>query len=330
MHGRICSRVPIGYGHRMRIAVLDDYQGVAASLADWASLPGDVEFFGESPHAHAALVERLKPFDVIVAMRERTPFPRRLLESLENLELLVTTGMRNASIDVAAAQQLGINVSGTPSPGHATAELTFAMILALARGLVNESASVVSGGWQVGLGSDVRGTTLGLVGLGRLGSQLAGFGLSFGMEVIAWSENLSGESAEAHGVERVEKGELFSRSDFVSIHLRLSERTRHLVGARELAAMKRTAYLINTSRGPIVDEGALLEAVRSGSIAGAGVDTFSVEPLPTDHPFRSEPRILATPHIGYVTRQTYEIFYAGAIEAIAAWAAGTPIRVLEP
>ncbi len=314
----------------MRIAVLDDYQDVARSMADWSTLPGEVDFYGASPTEPSALIARLDPYDALVAMRERTPFSAALLEALPNLRLLVTTGMRNAAIDVAAAHRLGITVSGTPSPGHATAELTFAIILALARGLVDQAVSVADGGWQVGLGSDLRGATLGLLGLGRLGAQVAAMGQAFGMEVVAWSENLTAERSAAHGVELVGKHDLFTRADFVSIHLRLSERTQGLVGVAELAQMRPSAYLVNTSRGPIVDETALLDAVRTGVIAGAGLDVYSAEPLPAEHPFRSEPRILTTPHIGYVTRETYAVFYAGAVEAIAAWAAGTPIRELSP
>lgn len=312
----------------MRIAVLDDYQHVAESLADWSSLEAQVDFLTEAIPNRASLVDRLGAYDVIVAMRERTPFPAELLERLSQLRLLVTTGMRNTAIDLEAARRLGIVVSGTPSPGHATAELTMALMLALARGLVRETSSVAAGGWQVSLGTDLRGATLGLVGLGRLGGQVADLGRAFGMNVIAWSENLTPDVAAEHGATRVQKDELFRLSDFVSIHLKLSDRTRGLVGVAELGVMKPSAFFINTSRGPIVDEDALLAAVTSRTIAGAAVDVFDVEPLPPDHPFRSEPRIIATPHIGYVTRQTYEVFYPGAVEDIAAWAAGSPIRVL--
>ncbi len=314
----------------MRIAVLDDYQQVAESLADWSSLGAQVEFFAQSFSDRAALVDRAQRFDVIVAMRERTPFPANVFPLLPQLRLLVTTGMRNPAIDLEAAREQNVVVCGTPSPGHATAELAMALMLALARGLVSESASVASGGWQVTVGTDLHGAVLGVVGLGRLGAHVARLGQAFGMDVVAWSENLTRDVAAEHGAALVEKNELFRRSDFVSIHLKLSERTRGLVGGAELSAMKRTAYLVNTSRGPIVDERALLAAVRSGTIAGAALDVFDVEPLPPDHPFRTEPGIIATPHIGYVTRQTYEVFYPAAVEDIAAWAAGSPIRVLNP
>lgn len=317
-------------GMAIRVAVLDDYQRVAAGLADWDGLDADVTFFHDTLTDRAALVERLAGCNAIVGMRERTPFPGDLLESLPDLQLLITTGMRNASFDVAAAAELGITVCGTESPGHATAELTFALIQALARRLIGEVESVRSGGWQVELGSDLRGATLGLIGLGRLGSQVARFGRAFGMQVIAWSENLTAERAEEVGVTLVGHDDLLARADFVSIHLRLSERTRRLIGADQLSLMKRSAYLINTSRSAIVDSGALLAAVRTGRIAGAALDVFDTEPLTLDDPLRGEPRIITTPHIGYVTRQTYEVFYPQAVEAIAAWQAGAPIRVIEP
>lgn len=314
---------------RTRVAVLDDYQAIAASCADWDSLDCDVTFFTEHLGEEEAVAAALSGFDVIVAMRERTPFPASLLGSLGGLGLLVTTGMRNAAIDVAAATGRGITVCGTRSPGHATAELAFGLIQMLARGLHREIGSVEAGGWQAGLGRDLRGATLGVIGLGRLGSQVARFGLAFGMDVVAWSENLTDERAAEVGVRRVSKGELLESSDFVTIHLRLSDRTRGLIGAEELASMKAGSYLVNTSRGPIVDEDALLEAGRRGPIAGAAVDVFDTEPLPVDHPYRNEPRILTTPHIGYVTRETYEIFYGDAVEDIAAWLRGEPVRRID-
>lgn len=314
----------------LSIAVLDDYQRVAAASADWNRLGLPVRPFHDHLDERSALVERLEPFGVIVAMRERTPFPRSLLQSLPNLRLLVTTGMRNASIDLTAAAERGITVCGTCSPAHAAAELAFALIQMLARGLLGEVRSVRSGGWQVGLGTDLRGAVLGVLGLGRLGSQAARFGISFGMEVITWSQNLDTDHARKVGVQPVERSILFSNSDFLTVHLRLSGRTRGLIGVRELELMKSSAYLINTSRGPIVDEGALLHAVRSGSIAGAALDVFNEEPLPPEHPFRSEPRIVATPHIGYVTRDTYSVFYGDAVEDIEAWLSGTPVRLIAP
>lgn len=313
---------------RTKVAVLDDYQAVAASCADWPSLGCDVTFFDRHFAGPAEVAAVLRDYEVIVAMRERTPFGRDLLAALPDLRLLITTGMRNASIDLEAASELGVTVCGTRSPGHATAELAFALIQNLARGLTTEVESVRAGGWQVGLGRDLRDATLGVIGLGRLGSQVARLGLAFGMEVLAWSENLTDEIADEVGVTLVSQQQLLGSSDFVTIHLRLSERSRGLIGAAELSLMHSDSYLVNTSRGEIVDEAALLAAIRSGGIAGAGVDVFSEEPLPADHPFRSEPRILATPHIGYVTRPTYDIFYGDAVAGIAAWLEGSPLRVL--
>jgi phosphoglycerate dehydrogenase-like enzyme len=312
----------------MRVAVLDDYQNVAASCADWDSLGCEVTFINQHLGAASQVVAALQGFEVVVAMRERTVFDASVLASVPNLRLLVTTGMRNAAIDVGAAAEQGITVCGTRSPGHATAELAFAFIQVLARGLTAEVASVESGGWQTSVGRDLRDATLGVVGLGRLGSQVAQFGRAFGMDVIAWSENLGSERAEEVGARLVSRSELFESSDFVSIHLRLSDRTRRLVGTAELSAMKSDAFLINTSRGEIVDEEALLAAITVGSIAGAALDVFCEEPLPADHPFRHEPKILASPHIGYVTRETYEVFYSDAVEGISAWIANSPIRVL--
>ncbi|MEM7023840.1 MAG: D-2-hydroxyacid dehydrogenase family protein [Pseudomonadota bacterium] len=315
-----------------RIAILDDYQRVAESMADWASLGEDVEvtFF----HDHLAdpdqLVARLTPIDIIGIMRERTPFPASLLERLPNLRLLITTGRRNASIDLAAAQRLGVTVCGTGAPGHATAELAMALMLTLARKLPTETASMRQGGWQVGLGRDLHGATLGLVGLGRLGSRVARTAQAFEMKVIAWSENLTDERATEHGVRRVTKADLLKSADFVSVHLQLSPRTRGLIGAAELALMKPEAYLINTSRGPIVDQDALVDALRANRIAGAALDVFDHEPLPPDDPLREVPNLLLTPHIGYVTRETYAVFYREMVEGIAAFLAGRPLRVIVP
>lgn len=312
----------------MRIAVLDDYQQVAESLADWARIDADIEFFSEHVADETDLLRRLAGFDVIVAMRERTPFPRNVLQGLPGLRLLVTTGSNNPSIDVGAANEFGIVVSGTGALAHPTSELAMALILALARGLHTQANSVAEGGWQVGLGRDLLGSTLGVIGLGRLGAQVARLGLAFGMDVLSWSQNLTRERAAEVGVSLVSRDELFSRSDFVTIHLKLSDRTHGLIGQTELSLMKPSAYLVNTSRGPIVDEASLLAAVRGGVIAGAALDVFDREPLPADHPFRTEPRILATPHIGYVTLESYQVFYDGVIEAIEGWRDGSPIRLL--
>ncbi len=314
----------------LTVAVLDDYQGVAADLADWDSLGSDVVtvFFADHVADPDALVQRLRPFEVICVMRERTRLPRNVLERLPNLKLLVTTGRRNAAIDTNAARDLGIVVCGTTSPGHATAELAMALILNLARNLHQEVESVRSGGWQREVGRDLRGATLGIVGLGRLGGQVAVAAAAFGMQVIAWSQNLTEERCREVGARRVSKDELLRTADFITIHLRLAERTRGLIGAAELALMKHDAYLINTSRGPIVDEDALLTVLESGDIAGAALDVFDREPLPPDHRLRRAPRLLVTPHVGYVTRETYEVFYGETVEAIAAFLRGSPVRVI--
>lgn len=312
----------------MRVAVLDDYQSVAAETADWDRLAADVTFFNDHLTDHAALVDRLAPFEVIVAMRERTPFDTRLIRALPHLRLLVTTGMRNSSIDLAAAADAGVTVCGTASSGHATAELTFGLIQMLARNLLGEIGSVRAGGWQVGVGRDLRGSTLGVVGLGRVGVDVARYGLAFGMNVVAWSQNLTDERCAEVGVRRVDKAELLRDSDFITLHLKLGPRSVGVIGAADLAAMKPSAYLINTARGPLVDTDALLVALDAGSLAGAAIDVFEPEPLPSGHPLRTHPRVLATPHIGYVTRETYEVFYPEAVEDIEAWAAGSPIRLL--
>ncbi|WP_344682344.1 D-2-hydroxyacid dehydrogenase family protein [Saccharopolyspora taberi] len=312
----------------MRVAVLDDYQNVARDLADWDALPASVEFFHE-PVGDPGVLE---PFEVIAAMRERTPFPRSVLAALPNLKLLVTTGMRNASIDLEAASELGITVSGTGgAPGRAwqpTAELTWGLIFAVTRNIVSEDRSIREGGWQRTVGVELSGRTLGVLGLGRLGAQVAEAGRLFGMDVIAWSQNLTDEAARAAGARRVDKRTLFAESDVLTIHSVLSERTRGLVGAEELALMRPTAYLINTSRGPIVDEPALRAALHEGRIAGAGIDVFEREPLPVDDPWRSVPRTVLTPHIGYVTVGTYEVFYRETVEAIGGFLGGAPVRVL--
>jgi phosphoglycerate dehydrogenase-like enzyme len=311
------------------IAVLDDYQQVAAGCADWSAIPdADVTFFSDHLSNLDALAERLRPFEIIGIMRERTPFPAELLRRLPSLRLLITTGRRNAAIDVDAATELGITVCGTPSQGHATAELAFGLILDLARGLTQQVLSVRGGGWQRGLGRDLRGAMLGLLGLGRLGSQVAGFGLAFGMEVCAWSENLTSGRAAEVGVRAVSKRELFASSDFISIHLQLSDRTVGLVGSKELALMKPDAYLVNTSRAAIVDEDTLTKALQEGRIAGAALDVFGEEPLPIGHRLRNMPGVLTTPHIGYVTRETYQIFFHGMVDAIVAFLEGTPILVI--
>ena len=305
----------------VQLAVIDDYQDVARSSADWSGLPGEVHvtFFRDPCRSEDDLVDRLKRFEIVGIMRERTAFPRTVLARLPNLRLLASTGRRNAAIDMLAAQELGITVSSTSSPGHATAELTMALILSLSRRLVSESRSVGEGGWQIGLGRDLRGANLGLIGLGRLGSQVARLAAGFGMNIGAWSENLTAERCAEVGVTKMSRSDLFSQSDFVSIHLRLSERTTRIVADTELQMMRSDAYLVNTSRAGIVDVDALIRAVESGAIAGAALDVFDYEPLPADHPLRNTKGILATPHIGYVTRETYEVFYGEMVDAIAGY-----------
>ena len=315
-----------------RIAVLDDYQYVAASFADWTRLPEPVEVVEFADHIDdtTTLVRRLQPFDVVIAMRERTPFPRAVLERLPNLKLLVTTGSRNASIDVAAATERGVTVCGTGAHPPGTAELTWALILAVARHVPQEDASVRAGGWQQTIGLDLAGGTLGVIGLGRLGERVARIGQAFDMDVVAWSQNLTDERAGEVGVRRVGKRELLEAADVVTLHLQLSERTRGLIGRTELSWMKPSAILVNTSRGPIVDEHALVEALRGGAIHGAGLDVFDTEPLPRHHPLREMRRAVLTPHLGYVTEKTYEVFYREAVDDVAAWLAGAPVRVVSP
>ncbi|MEK9660131.1 MAG: D-2-hydroxyacid dehydrogenase family protein [Alphaproteobacteria bacterium] len=309
----------------MRVAILDDYQNVARELADWSGL--DTTVFTDHLTHETALAERLAPFEAICLMRERTPFPRSLIEKLPNLKLLITAGMYNASIDLEAAHDNGVFVSGTTAPvAQGTAELTLALILALARGLVGEADSLRNGGWQHRLGRNIAGQTLGVVGLGKLGGEVARLALAFNMNVVAWSTNLSDERAAEVGVRRVARETLFAESDFVSVHLVLSNRSRSLIGADDFARMKHDAYFINTSRGPIVDNEALLAALCERRIAGAGIDVYDTEPLPADAPWRSLDNVLATPHIGFVTRQTYETWYPQMAEDVRAFVAGKPIR----
>jgi phosphoglycerate dehydrogenase-like enzyme len=313
----------------LRIAVLDDWQSIASGVLDWSVLDsvGEVSFLHEYPADTATMVERLASFDVICIMRERTLFNEALLSQLPNLKLLVTGGMRNAAIDVAAARRHGIEVCGTESYKHAAPELTWALIMGITRNLVSEANSLRAGNWQIGIGSDLHGKTLGILGLGSIGKWIARYGQAFGMKVIAWSQNLTAEAAAEVGVTRVSKQELFEQADILSVHLVLSDRSRGLVDAEALGWMKPTAYLINSSRGPIVDEAALIDSLRHKRIAGAALDVFDIEPLPVDHPYRSLDNVLATPHVGYVTQNNYHMFYSQIIEDIQAWHAGKPIRV---
>ncbi|GLP73024.1 2-hydroxyacid dehydrogenase [Mycobacterium antarcticum] len=309
---------------RIQVAVLDDYQDVALSLADWSPVTAraDVTVFTDHVADPDELVARLTPFDVVFVMRERTPLPRNVLERLPRLRMIASTGNVNASIDMAAVADLGIHVSATGGSIGSTVELTWALILATARHLVGEREAVAEGRWQTTVGRELDRRVLGVLGVGRIGARVARIGAAFGMDVVAWSQNLTPEAAREVGARHVPRDEFFATADVVTIHLKLSERSRGLVGAAELAAMKSTALLINTSRGPIVDEAALIAALRSGSIAGAGLDVFDVEPLPADHPFRTMANVTATPHLGYVADRPYRIFFRDAVAAIAGWLDG--------
>jgi phosphoglycerate dehydrogenase-like enzyme len=305
----------------MKIAILDDYQNVGLKMTDWSALSGRAEIavFNDHVADPSALVERLLPFDVVCVMRERTPLPREVLERLPRLKLIASTGSRNPSIDMEAAKELGITVTATGYSSSPTIELTWALLLASVRGIVQENNSIRDGGWQKSVGQDLEGTTLGVVGLGNIGGQVARIGLAFGMKIIAWSQNMTPEIAEAAGARLVSKDELFRQADIVTIHLILSGRTRGIVGAAELGLMKPTSRLINTSRGPIVDEASLIKALRSHAIVGAAIDVFDQEPLPLEHPFRSMDNVLTTPHVGYVTEGLYRMFYADTVANISAW-----------
>jgi phosphoglycerate dehydrogenase-like enzyme len=313
----------------VKVAVLDDYQNVALQMADWSPLAGRaaITVFNDHLDDPDAVAARLAPFEVVCAMRERTPLKRALLERLPRLKLIASTGPINAAIDVEAARERGIAVVHTGYDSTPTIEMTWALILASVRHVAAESASLRAGGWQRSVGNDLKGKTLGVLGLGNIGGEVARIGQAFGMRVIAWSENLTAEKAAAIGAEHVQKDALFRQSDVLSVHLILSRRTRGLVGAAELALMKSTAWLVNTSRGPIVDEGALIAALRDRRIAGAAVDVFDVEPLPADHPYRSLDNMLATPHLGYVSEKLYRTFYGDTVKNIVAWLDG---RVPEP
>lgn len=314
----------------VRIAVLDDYQDVALKYADWSVLPSDTEIqvFRDHLFDEDAIVERLKDFEIVMSMRERTPFPRSLLERLPNLKLLTTTAMLNRAIDVESGMELGITFCGTGSVPSPTVDLTWGLILALLRYIPQEDRAIRDGKWQTSMGIGLQDKTLGVVGLGNLGSKVAVVGKAFGMNVNAWSQNLTAERTAQFGVTLVTKDELFSQSDIVTVHMVLSDRSRGLVGASDIGKMKPTSYLINTSRGPIVDEKALVEALEKGAIAGAGLDVFDQEPLPPDHPLRHLENVVVTPHIGYVTTETYEVFFRDTVENIQAFLEGHPIRVI--
>ncbi len=321
---------PDGARPLVKLALLDDYLGVLRDLVDWSVLPADVEveIFRDHLADEGALVERLTGFDAIIGMRERTPFRQSLLDRLPRLGLLVTLGMANPSFDIAHATRLGVTVSGTGASGVDPIELTWALILAVARGIPREDRATREGRWQTALGTRLAGKTLGILGLGRIGRAVAGIGRSFGMPVIAWSENLTEEAAREAGATLVGKDELMARSDVLSLHLRLSARTRGIIGGRELALMKPTAFLVNAARGELVDEEALIDALRGRRIAGAALDVFHVEPLPAGHPLLALDNVVLAPHLGGVTVERYRSDYAEALEDVAAWLAGKPVRVL--
>src|SRR5208282_4223788 len=317
----------------MQVAVFDDYQNVAMQLADWSGVRRHavITVFNDHVADPSAVVERLRPFDVVCVMRERTPLTREILQQLPNLKLIASTGPRNASIDTQTAADLGIAVTATGYDSTPTIEFTWSLILASSRGIDREAASLRAGGWQMGLGSNLRSKSLGVVGLGNIGREVARIGLAFGMKVIAWSQNLTEEKASAAGATLVDKQTLFREADVVTVHLVLSSRTRGVIGAPEFGLMKPTARFVTTSRGPIVDEAALIEALQVRRSAGAAVDVFDVEPLPANHPFRKLDNVLATPHIGYVTDDLYRTFYGDAAANIAAWLeanAGTAVAAL--
>ncbi len=306
-----------------KLAILDDYQGVALKMADWSAIrrQASIEVFSDTVADPDGLVERLKPFDVLCVMRERTPLPRSIIQRLTQLKLIVSTGPKNTSVDAEAAQERGIAVENTRGSLVAPIELTWALIQASARNLFEEAASFRAGGWQRTVGNELEGKTLGILGLGKIGGKIAQIARVFGMEVITWSDRTTETDAAAAGARMVTKTELFREADILTIHLVLVEATRGLVGADELALMKRTAWLVNTSRGPIVVEGALVQALQDKTLAGAALDVFDVEPLPAHHPFRTLENVVATPHLGYVSRQQYEVFYGDTVKIVAAWLA---------
>lgn len=314
-----------------RLAILDDYQGAALALGPWDRLPDglETEVFRDTLTDPEALAARLLPFDALVVMRERTPFPRALVERLPKLRLLVTTGMRNRSVDIAACAGRNITVCGTPGFGNPTVDLTWGLILAVMRRIPAQERALREGLWQPApLGNTVEGKTLGVLGLGNLGAKVAKVGAAFGMRVVAWSPNLTAERAEAAGVALVDKPTLMAESDVLSLHVVLSERSRGIVGAADLARMKPSAVVVNTSRGPLIDQQALIAALRENHIAGAGIDVYDQEPLPRGHPLLSAPNTVLTPHLGYVTEENYRVYFEGAVAAVEGFLKGSPVRVL--
>jgi len=317
---------------RHRCAILDDYQNVALKVADWSKVADDLDIkvFNQHLGNPDSVVKALQGFGIVCAMRERTGFPRAVIEKLPDLKLLITTGLRNASIDVAAAKERGVVVCGTPSVGNPTSGIAIGLMLELTRRIGYENARMKAGvPWQTTIGLDLDGLTLGVLGLGKLGTRTANIAKAFGMKVIAWSQNLTPEKCKEAGVDYISKEELFRQADFITIHVVLSQRSRGLVGGKELALMKPSAYIINTSRGPIIDEAALLAALRDKKIGGAGLDVFDVEPLPTDHPLRKMDNVVITPHLGYVATQNYRFYFGGVVDDIRAFLDGKPVRVME-
>jgi D-3-phosphoglycerate dehydrogenase len=316
----------------VRAAILDDYQNVAMGFADWSPIAKDVEItvFNKPFGSQDEAIKALQGYAVVVGMRERTPFPRTVIEALPALKLLITTGARNNSFDIKACAEHGITVCGTGAVGSPTTGIAFGLMLELTRRIGFENARLKAGApWQTTIGRDLEGLTLGILGLGKLGQRSAAVGKAFGMKTIAWSQNLTEEKAKAAGADYVSRDDLFRNADFVTIHLVLGDRSRGLVGAKELGLMKKSAYLINTSRGPIVDEKALIAVLQSKSIAGAGLDVFDIEPLPLDHPFRKMDNLVITPHLGYVSEQNYRKYFPDIVEDIRAWLDGKPVRVIE-
>ena len=316
----------------VRAAILDDYQNVAMAFADWSRIAKDVEIkvFNKPFGSQDEAIKALQGFAVVVGMRERTPLPRKVVEALPDLKLLITTGARNNSFDIKACAERGVTVCGTGAAGSPTTGIAFGLMLELTRRIGFENARLKAGApWQTTIGRDLEGLTLGILGLGKLGQRSAAVGKAFGMKTITWSQNLTEEKAKAAGADYVSKDDLFRNADFVTIHLVLSDRSRGLVGAKELGLMKKSAYLINTSRGPIVDEKALIAVLQSKSIAGAGLDVFDIEPLPLDHPFRKMDNVVITPHLGYVSEQNYRKYFPDIVEDIRAWLDGKPVRVIE-
>ena len=314
----------------MRLAILDDYQGLSHEIVDWKQVPDlSVVAFRDHVHREDELISRLEEFDVVMRIRERTEFPSSVLRRLPRLRLLLASGMRNArSIDLKVTDELGITVCTTDAVHQTTVEVTWALILSLFRRIPQETSSLRAGGWQTGVGSGLAGKTLGVIGLGNMGIPVSQVAKLFGMNVVAWSRNLTPERAASHGVMAVNKAELLSTSDVVTLHLPLTDETEGIVGAADIGLMKRGAFFINTSRPQLVDEGALVRALSSGAIGGAGLDVFNIEPLPLDHPFRTLPNVVATPHIGFVTSKNMDQFYRQSLENLLAYRAGRPINVI--